>query len=1183
MRSHPRARPATRHPATPAGLLPLLLLVSGLLPPAPREAGAQAALYRVNCGGPELASLDGGPAWARDQNGAEASPYGNAAATGDWIFGSSAAMGPPHASVPAYVPAAVFDYERWDPGTAPEMRWEFPVPPGTYRVNLFVAEGYSGNQFPGARVMDVAFEDAVRVDDLDIFQRYGGYTPAMETAVVPVADGSLSIEFRHGVENTAIRAIEVVPVSASGRLGTSPAALDFGTRLAGTLSPPRVVTVTNLGAPGDPVVQVTGIAVAPGFTHDLSPQALAPGESREVLVRFAPPSAGSFGGSLEIAHDGAGSPTAVALAGEAATSIPVGFGKSGLGGTASVHPTSLQFGPDGRLYVAQRDGRILAYSVARAAPDAYAVTATEEIALVRDLPNHDDDGTPNPGVDGRLVTGLAVAGTVDSVEIYVTSSDPRMNVAGDIGLDTNSGVLSRLTRVAGTWARLDLVRGLPRSENDHATNGLALDAATRTLYVAQGGNANMGAPSLNFSFLPEVALSAAILAVDLDALGEAPYDLPTLDDEDRPGSPDANDPFGGNDGKNQAVIVPGGPVRVHSPGWRNPYDVLLHSNGRMYAVDNGPNAGWGGPPVGAGPGGACSNADNDDDSQSLPDHLHVVPHAGFYAGHPNPTRASVANTFNASNPQSPVPAGNPVECEYRPAGSDSSLARWNASTNGLDEYRASNFGGALQGSILAASFANSVERVGLAAGGDSSTVVETLFSNVGVVPLDLTALGDDGPFPGTVWVADYVTGAIVVFEPDDYDGGGAACTGADDPALDEDGDGFTNADELDNGTSPCSAADVPADHDGDLLSDRNDPDDDNDGALDPDDPFARDAANGAATALPALYTWDGGVPGNGFFGLGFTGLMTNGAADYLDLFDPVNLTPGGAAGKLTVDAVPPGDALAARNDQAYAFQFGMPCDSATAPFSVRTRLSAPFFGGAAADSQSFGLFVGDGRQDDYVRLALHAASGAGGVSVTLEHAGAAAETVIAVPGVLAALGVDLHLDVDPASGTVRPRFAVDGGPLADAGPPRTVPPGGALEAAVRGTAPLAVGIIGTSRGAAPFTATWDFLHVLPQSLVAVPAPAPPAADRLLAAAPHPARGGARLRFVLARPGRARLALYAVDGSRVRTFDAGERPAGEHAVRWDGRDGHGGRVPPGVYFLELRTAERRETRRLIVLE
>lgn len=1152
------------------GLALALALIS---PPA---APAQTVLYRVNVGGPELAALDGGPVWSRDQNVPHHSPYGNAAATGDHIFGSSAAMGPPHASVPPHVPAGVFTYERWDPPSGPEIQWEFPVPDGTYQIHLMLADAYSGTQFVGARTMDVVVEGVVRHDEYDIFASFGGYTPGMLTVVAAVGDGSLSLELRHGdADDPALRGLEIVAVSSAGALGLSPPSLDFGARLVGTLSPPRDVTVSNLGGPGDPAVQITGLAIGAGFTHNLSPQSLAPGESRVFQVRFQPPAAGPVSAALEIAHDGAASPATLALAGEGVTGFPVGFGKSTLAGTALENPTSLQFGPDGRLYVAQRNGWIRAHTVQRSGPNAYVVSATEAIGLIRDLPNRNDDGTPNPAVTDRLVTGLLVTGTAADPVVYVTSSDPRMNVAGDIDLDTNSGILSRLRKVAGSWTRADLVRGLPRSENDHCTNGMALDTLTQTLYVAQGGNANMGAPSLNFSFLPEYALAAAILAVDLGAIGASTYDLPTLDDETRAGVNDAHDPFGGNDGRNQARIVPGGPVRVHSPGWRNPYDVLLHSSGRLYSVDNGPNAGWGGPPL------ACSNADNDDGSQSLDDNLHLIPHAGFYAGHPNPTRASTANTFNAANPQSPVPAGNPVECVYREPGADSSLVRWNTSTNGLTEYRASNFGGAMTGDLLAVSFDNTLTRVALDAEGDSATAVATLFSNIGYTPLDVTAQGDGEAFRGTIWVADYVANSIVVFEPSDYDGGGAACTGADDPQLDEDGDGYTNADEVDNATNPCSAADRPADFDQDLLSDRNDPDDDNDGRLDPADAFARDAQNGAATAIPLHYTWDGGNPGTGFFGLGFTGMMANGVTDYLDQYSLANLTPGGAAGKLTVDAVPAGDALGAANGQLYGFQFGIACDSTTAPFTVRTRLSSPWFSGAPADSQSFGLAIGTGTQSDYASVTLAAGGGTPGIRTVFETGDVPVETDFALPGVTGVTGVELHLDVDPAAGTVRPFAALAGGPRVPMG--AAIATTGPLREAIRGLPALAVGLIATSRGAAPFTATWDEIEVAAQAPVSAPQSAIPAHSRLLPPAPHPLRGPALLRFDLAAAGEVRLDVHALDGRRVARVTEGWRPAGTHAVRWNARDDRGRRVPPGVYFARFTSPGHSSATRLVVLE
>ncbi len=1183
-------KPIATLEVTPRMLKPLavpFVCAAALVAAFASPASAETVLYRVNCGGPAIAAIDAGPEWAADDFGSP-SPYVNHGPAGNNVFGSSAPMNPPHASVPAHVPAAVFADERWDPGSAPELQWEFPVANGPYLVRLMLAEGYSGTQSVGARRMDVACEGTVRLADYDMYAHFGGYTPGMESFVVSVADGSLSLEFRHTVaDDPAIRGIEIVAVAQPGVLTPSPGALGFGPVQVGHVSVPHPVVISNLGAPGDPAITVSGATVSGPFTHTLTPQVLAPGQSRTFNVSFVPTAPGSVTGSLTIAHDGVAAPLVLPLSGEGTSSATIGFGKSALSGVSATNPTTLQFGPDGRLYVGQRDGSILVLGVSRTAANQYAVTSSETITSVRAIPNHDDFGNLAPAVDTRLVTGLLVTGTAANPVIYVTSSDPRMAVAGDIDLDTNSGVLTRLAWSGASWVHTDLVRGLPRCENDHATNGLALDPATQTLFVGQGGNTNMGAPSNNFSFLPEYALSAAILSVDLAAIGSTTYDLPTLDDEDRPGTADFNDPFGGNDGKNQARIVPGGPVQVYSPGWRNPFDVVRTASGRLYAIDNGPNAGWGGPPVGEGPGAGCTNADNDGGSASLADNLHLVT-AGFYAGHPNPTRARTANTFNVTQPQSPVPADHPIECDYLPPGvpvalgGDGALATWNFSTNGITEYRGSNFGGLMQGNLLAASFNNTIERVALTANGDTASLVQTLFSNVGVTPLDVTAQADGDTFPGTIWVADYVSGAILVFEPLDYDGGGSTCNGANVPGLDDDGDGYANTDEILNGTSPCSAADVPPDFDHDYFSDRVDPDDDGDGLADLADAFARDASNGA-TPLPVRYSWDGGDPGFGFFGLGFTGLMLDGVTDYLDQFDPVRITAGGAAGKFTVDQVPGGDALGALGGQAYAFQFGVATDATTAAFRIRSRVSSPYFSGAApVGDQSLGIVMGDGGDDDYLKLVLAGEAGQPVLDVVHEVAGVPATVRVPVPGYLGGIAVDLALDVDPAAGTVQPRAGMYGTGLTPVGPPITLVPGSAVHAAVTGPAALAVGVIATSRGGTPFVATWDYFDVLPMALVDVPANGPPAALRLLPAHPNPMRAGATMRFAMPEAGRVRLALYDVTGARCRTLVDGERAAGEHLVPYDGRDDAGQALPAGVYFARLDAGRASCTQRVVVV-
>ncbi len=58
---------------------------------------------------------------------------------------------------------------------------------------------------------------------------------------------------------------------------------------------------------------------------------------------------------------------------------------------------------------------------------------------------------------------------------------------------------------------------------------------------------------------------------------------------------------------------------------------------------------------------------------------------------------------------------------------------------------------------------------------------------------------------------------------------------------------------------------------------------------------------------------------------------------------------------------------------------------------------------------------------------------------------------------------------------MQPKYARDNGPVVNAGAP--IPVRGALLAALQGSPALAIGIIATSRNAAPFTATWDFIHV----------------------------------------------------------------------------------------------------------
>jgi len=1033
-------------------------------------------VYRINAGGSQVS---GTPAWLADAEGAP-SQYGNGAATGDNTTSTTAAINLSHPSIPAGTPQAIFQSDRWDATGGPELQWAFPVTAGQYQVRLYFAETYTGAFAVGSRTFDVTIEDALVLNDYDVYAEVGGNAGVVKSFTV-ASDATLNINFAHVVENPAIKAIEIIQASsAPNQLVASSSVVNFDQVTVGQTGS-KTFNLTNNGGAGAPSIVINPAAATfapatPQFSLQFAqtqPITLAPGQSTTVTVKYTPTSVTSNSATLNIPHSGINSPLTINIAGQGVSAVPISFGKSALVGASSALPTSLQFGPDGRLYVAEQDGLIKIYTVVRNGANNYQVTATETLTQIQQIPNHDDNGVLNSSVNTRLVTGLLVAGTAANPIIYVSSSDPRIGAgpAGtDLNLDTNSGIVSRLTKNGSSWTKLDLVRGLPRSEENHASNGMQLDAATNTLFLAMGGNTNMGAPSNNFALLPEYALSAAILSINLNAIGETTYDLPTLNDESRAGTNDANDPFGGNDGKNQARIVAGGPVQVYSPGYRNPYDIVITSGGRMYTIDNGPNAGWGGVPVGEGPAGNATNAVSEP-GESYGDSLHFVTGPGYYGGHPNPTRSNLANTFNASNPQSPVSVGNPIESDYLiPGTQNGGLIVYPQSTNGLVEYTASNFGGALKGNLLAASFDNSIKRIVLNSSGTSVTLSTNLFNTVGTVPLDVTAQGDTGALPGTIWVADIDSNKIFVFEPADF---GSGPVDPPDP-NDLDGDGYSNADETANGTDPNNAGDVPPDHDVDFVSNKLDADDDNDTQPDVSDPFAIDSQNGQQNPIGTLYTWENDAPRpGGLLNLGFTGLMSNGTSNYEALFDVNKLTAGGAAGVLTIDNASLGTARGATNSQDQAFQFGVNVSGATKPFAGHTRVLAPWSGSTPQAGQQMGFYLGLGDQNNYAQLVLN---GNGTVVFEIEINGQIT-TVASTPIALAQLTyVDFYLTVDPVNKTMQASYAPFAGGVHAArtllGSPTAIPANWLAGS-------MAVGLISTTpSGLPPLPVTWDFLGVV---------------------------------------------------------------------------------------------------------
>ena len=83
--------------------------------------------------------------------------------------------------------------------------------------------------------------------------------------------------------------------------------------------------------------------------------------------------------------------------------------------------------------------------------------------------------------------------------------------------------------------------------------------------------------------------------------------------------------------------------------------------------------------------------------------------------------------------------------------------------------------------------------------------------------------------------------------------------------------------------------------------------------------------------------------------------------------------------------------------------------------------------------------------------------------------------------------------------------------------------------------------------------------------------------------PNPTLTGAEMVFKLVEASDVSLVVYDVSGRLVADLARGLRAAGEHSVRWDGRNSEGTRVAPGAYYAVLSTGNRSSARRVIHIE
>jgi methionine-rich copper-binding protein CopC len=83
--------------------------------------------------------------------------------------------------------------------------------------------------------------------------------------------------------------------------------------------------------------------------------------------------------------------------------------------------------------------------------------------------------------------------------------------------------------------------------------------------------------------------------------------------------------------------------------------------------------------------------------------------------------------------------------------------------------------------------------------------------------------------------------------------------------------------------------------------------------------------------------------------------------------------------------------------------------------------------------------------------------------------------------------------------------------------------------------------------------------------------------------PNPFNPSTEIPFSLPVNSEVQLDIFNVLGQKVTTLVAGEMPAGEHVVTWDGTSDDGSSVSSGVYFYRISASDFHETRKMMMLK
>lgn len=182
-------------------------------------------LYRVNCGGDAVTDSYGSE-WEQDDSvysHSWAERFGMNPFTASQGHITSRIHGLKSSSETSLYAAAhdaqLFQYFRWGRHA---LNYQFAVPDGEYRVELYFAEPWLGKHegagidCEGERIFDVAINDSVVVDDLDLWAEAGFAGACKKVVDIKVKGGLLTVSFPEVKVGEAI--ISAIAIAAKGEI-----------------------------------------------------------------------------------------------------------------------------------------------------------------------------------------------------------------------------------------------------------------------------------------------------------------------------------------------------------------------------------------------------------------------------------------------------------------------------------------------------------------------------------------------------------------------------------------------------------------------------------------------------------------------------------------------------------------------------------------------------------------------------------------------------------------------------------------------------------------------------------------------------------------------------------------------------------------------------------------------------